>query len=247
MSPSVSIIIPAYNSMNTILSSLDSALKQGVDCEVIIVDDCSTDGTFDAVKHLIDDKTVIYYRNKENCGVAYSRNFGVRVAQGEYIAFLDADDVWRKGKLRAQLRLLEKTGAVLCGTARELMKEDGSLTGKIIKVPSRIGYKKLLYGNVINCSSVLIRSDVMKNYPMTDDHLHEDYITWLRILKDNGEAVFLKKPYLLYRLSKSGKSANKLQSAKSTFGVYRRLGFGLFRSCRYFAGYAVSAVIKYSI
>lgn len=246
MRPLVSVIMPAYNSAATIISAIESVLYQDVNLELIIVDDCSKDNTYNLIKDRVDEETIIYYKNSVNRGVAYSRNYGIEKAKGKYIAFLDSDDIWRKGKLKAQIELLEKSSAVLCATARELMNNEGDLTNKIIPVPDTVDYKKLLCGNVINCSSVLILSDLMKEYPMTDDDLHEDYITWLKILKSGGKAIFLKEPYLLYRLSKAGKSANKFKSAKATFGVYRRIGLSLPVSVYYFFRYAISALIKYS-
>lgn len=247
MRPLVSVIMPVYNSKATIKRAVDSVFDQDVDLELIIVDDASKDDSYDLIKDRVDDERFYYYRNFENKGVAYSRNFGIDKAKGKYIAFLDSDDVWRKGKLKNQIALLEETKAVLCGTARELMRYDGSLTGKIIRVPESIDFKGLLKGNVINCSSVLVLSELMKNYPMTDDDLHEDYITWLRILKNHGRAVFLKDAYLLYRVSSGSKSGNKFRSAKATYGVYRRLGFNLPSALYYFIRYVISAVIKYSV
>lgn len=247
MRPLVSVIMPVYNSRDTIMQAVDSVFYQEVDLELIIIDDCSEDDSYSLIKNRIDDERLYYYRNSENKGAAYSRNFGINKAKGKYIAFLDSDDVWRKGKLQKQIALLENTKAVLCGTARELMRHDGSLTGKIIRVPESIDFKGLLKGNVINCSSVLMLSEVMKHYPMTDDDLHEDYITWLRILKEHGRAVFLKDAYLLYRVSAGSKSGNKLRSAKATYGVYRRLGFCIPFAFYYFIRYAISAVIKYGL
>lgn len=246
MNPLVSVIMPAYNSGATILASIESVFIQEIDLELIIVDDCSSDDTYELIRNKIDHERVFYYRNSVNKGVAFSRNFGVEKARGKYIAFLDSDDIWREDKLRKQIDLIESSNAVICATARELIKHDGFRTGKIIKVPESVDFKGLLSGNVINCSSVLIETGLMKEYPMTDDDIHEDYITWLRILRDKGRAVFLKEPYLLYRLSVGGKSANKFKSARSTYSVYRRLGLSIPAALYYFVRYAVSAVVKYS-
>lgn len=245
----VSVIMPAYNSAKTISYAIDSVFIQDRIKELIIIDDCSSDNTEDTVKAKIADNkyNIIYLKNKKNMGAAFSRNRGISLAKGEYIAFLDADDIWRSDKINKQIELINKTGAIMCACSRELMLHNGELVGKIVKVPESSDYKKLLCGNAVNCSSVLIKADVMKAYPMTDDDIHEDYITWLRILRDsNDRVVFLTFPYLLYRLSINGKSSNKFKSAISTFKVYRRLGLSFFSSIYYFCRYVISAVIKYS-
>ena len=140
---------------------------------------------------------------------------------------------------------MERTGCVLSCTARELMTPQGELTGRIIPVKEEITYRDLLHHNSINCSSVVLKTEVAKNYPMEHDDSHEDYITWLKILQKYKKACGIREPLLKYTLSNQGKSGNKLQSARMTFMVYRYLGFGILKSCYYFASYALHGVWKY--
>lgn len=109
---------------------------------------------------------------------------------------------------------MERTGCVLSCTARELMTPQGELTGRIIPVKEEITYRDLLHHNSINCSSVVLKTEVAKNYPMEHDDSHEDYITWLKILQKYKKACGIREPLLKYRLSNQGKSGNKLQSAR---------------------------------
>ena len=99
-------------------------------------------------------------------------------------------------------------------------------------------YRDLLVQNPINCSSVVIRKDVAAEFPMVHDECHEDYIMWLQILKKYRKACAINKPLLNYRLSNTGKSGSKLQSARMTFKVYRYMNFGYFKSLMCFVGYA---------
>lgn len=172
-------------------------------------------------------------------------NGGVQLAQGEYVAFLDSDDYWTPDKLRKQLACIQQSGAVLCCTARELLSPSGIPTGRIIPVRTTITYRQLLRHNCINCSSVLLRADVARDFPMEHEDSHEDYITWLKILRQYGFAVGVNEPLLKYRLSTTGKSGNKIQSAKMTFRVYRYLGFGIAKSLLCFLSYAIHGTAKY--
>lgn len=249
----VSVVIPAWNAKKYLAAAVTSVLRQsdavssGISLEILIIDDCSSDGTLSLAERMACEHPdrIRVFHNDADIGAAETRNVGIRAARGKYIAFLDADDWWADGKLIAQVQLLEKTGAVLCGTGRELMCPDGTSAGRIIGMPARVSYRQLLRGNVISCSSVVMRADAAKRFGMERDDLHEDYILWLRVLKAYGDAVGIDAPLLKYRLSEGGKSRNKTKSARMTYGVYRYLGFGRLRSIRYFLQYAVHGVMKY--
>ena len=243
--PQVSVIMPVYNGEKYIKQAVESVFAQKVATELLVIDDGSTDHTEKVLSAYEGREDFRYLKNKENMGAARSRNRGVQEARGEYIAFLDADDWWEEGKLTAQLELLEKTGYVLCSTGRELMKADGTDTGRYIPVKEKILYRDLLKHNSINCSSVVIRREAALEFPMEHDDSHEDYITWLKVLRKYGYAVGVTKPYLKYRLSEGGKSRNKLKSAAMTYNVYRYAGYGRIKSCIFFCSYAVHGIWKY--
>ena len=111
--PQVSVIMPVYNGEKYIKQAVESVFAQEVSTELLVIDDGSTDHTEKVLSAYKGREDFRYLKNKENMGAARSRNRGVQEARGEYIAFLDADDWWEKGKLTAQLELLEKTGYVL--------------------------------------------------------------------------------------------------------------------------------------
>ncbi len=236
--PLISVIIPAYNAMGTIAGAVESALAQNVPLEIIVVDDGGNEGLEDLLSN-----DVILLKNARNLGAAESRNRGIRHARGKYVAFLDADDLWLPGKLQKQLDAIGDK--VLCCTARELMTPEGICTGRVIGVKERITYRELLKHNSINCSSVLLRRDVALEFPMEHSDSHEDYILWLKILQKYGEAVGINEPLLRYRLSNTGKSGSKLNSAKMTFRVYRYMGFGPVKSLICFCSYAIHGTFKY--
>lgn len=245
--PMVSVIMPAYNCANYIEKSIESALIQKVPLEIIVVNDCSKDNLNEVMVKYQDNLRIRYIQNEENLGAAQTRNKAVQLARGRYVAFLDSDDYWAEEKLEKQLKLMEQTGDVLCSTARELLTPEGECTGRIIPVKQRITYQELLKHNSINCSSVVIKTEVAKEFPMCHEDSHEDYIMWLRILKKYGTACAINEPLLKYRLSNQGKSGSKLHSAKMTFKVYRYIGFGMIKSVLCFMSYAFQGVKKYYI
>ena len=246
--PKVSIIVPVYNVERYIVRSMDSLVNQTLkDIEIIVVNDGSTDNS----KKLIE----IYQKkypnkiklvDKKNGGLSDARNYGIPYATGEYIAFLDADDRFAPGKLKKQVELLEQTGACLCNTARVLMTPDGSLTQTIMHTPEKITLAELEKTNVINCSSVVAPREILLKYPMQHSEVHEDYLTWLQMLRAYPYAVGIDEPLLEYRLSAHGKSRNKLKSARMTYRTYRLAGYPVWKSCRMFLSYMINGLKKYA-
>lgn len=244
--PLISVIIPAYNCQQFIRRAIDSALAQQMPVEILVIDDCSTDRLDDVMADYRGNPSVIYLKNNRNLGAAQTRNRGVSLAKGRYVAFLDADDYWAEGKLRKQLEAIEASHVVLCATARELLTPEGKPTGRIIPVKNRISYRDLLKHNSINCSSVLLQTEVAREFPMHHEDSHEDYIMWLEILRKYNMACGINEPLLKYRLSSSGKSGSKLNSARMTYTAYRYSGLSVPMSICCFCSYAIHGIWKYS-
>lgn len=241
----VSVIMPAYNCTAYISAAIESALVQDVPLEVLVIDDCSSDNLDRLMERYRFDPRVRYVKNRKRMGVAYSRNRGIAMARGSYIAFLDADDLWAKGKLKRQLELMREKNAVICSTARELMNPDGSLSGYVIPVKESYTFSDIRTQNQLNCSSVVLRTDVAREFPMHHDDSHEDYLMWLEVLKKYQFGCAINEPLLKYRITNTGKSGDKWNSAKMTYRTYRYMGFGFFRSLACFICYAFHGVRKY--
>ncbi len=243
----ISVIIPAFNCGKYLPCAIDSVMKQGIDLEIILVDDASTDNTEQVVQKLKKKSQypICYIKNFKNIGVSASRNKGVQYAQAGYIAYLDADDWWESEKLKKQIRKLKESGGILCYTGRELFREDGSKTGRKIAVPPRVDLKKLLYTNYIPCSSVVLKTEVAKEFPMEHDEVHEDYLTWLRIVKKYGCVYGINEPLLKSRLTKNGKSRKKRRSIIMTYGVYRCFGIGRKKAVWYTGNHLIRSLLRY--
>lgn len=243
--PLISVIMPVYNGAATIRQAIDSVFIQNVPLELLVIDDGSSDCTPEILSNYMQRADFRYLRNAHNLGAAGSRNRGVREAQGKYIAFLDADDWWEAGKLQKQLETMQHTGCILCSTGRELMNHDGSPAGKYIPVKESVSYRDLLRHNSINCSSVLLPRDIALEFPMEHDDSHEDYLTWLHILRKYGSAAGINEPLLKYRMSKESKSGDKRKSAVMTYKVYQYMGYHPVQCLFYFISYAVHGLWKY--
>lgn len=245
--PVISVIMPAYQAGRYIGQAIDSVRQQTCrePWELLIIDDCSTDDTRRIVESYASDPRIRYIRQTHNQGAAAARNRGIQLARGTYAAFLDADDWWDSDKLRLQMKCIARTKAVLCCTGRELMNPDGTPKGRIIPVPKQITYPMLLRTNVIPCGSVVLRTEIAREFGFEHDECHEDYILWLRILKKYKTAAGVNVPALKCRLSAGGKSRNKLKSARMQYGSYRYLGYGRIRSFYYMIFYTLYGFCKY--
>lgn len=246
--PICSIILPVYNSVRYLNSTITSVVQQTMtDFEVLAIDDCSTDESLRMLYRWAEkDRRIQVFRNAKNQGVAEMRNRGIQLAKGEYIAFLDSDDSWHCDKLEQQIRLLEQTGYDFCCTAYAMFDEQGQRIKNRMLSRQTIMLEDLLRENYICCSSVLLRSQLAKQHSMDGTYAHEDYVYWLELLQSGARGCVLNKCLTSYRLAQTSRSANKIKAAQGRWQVYRRyLGYGVFRSGWYFVQYAVNGVRKY--
>ena len=233
----VSIIMPAYNAEKTIEASITSVISQTYhDWELIVIDDYSKDSTAKLVSEFVKlDSRIFLYTNENNLGVAQTRNEGVKRANGQWIAFLDSDDIWHKEKLHKQLQLMQTTGAAISYTSTAYMNHEGVPFGYVLQAKQRLYYNDLLKQNLMSCSSVMVKRDVIPFFVNGD--VHEDYVAWLNILQNEKCAYGLKEPLLTYRLAYSSRSGNRLRSAKMIYNAYCHVGYGgvtsLFLTLRY--------------
>lgn len=244
----VSIIMPAYNAERYIEASIRSVLNQTwPHWELIVVDDCSSDRTAEIVRLFqSEDSRIRLLQNAANRGVSASRNAGIAQAKGEWVAFLDSDDCWRQDKLALQLEFAQRNHCPFTFTGSGFMDENGQPLSYCLSVPGRLTFRRLLKQNLVSCSSVLIRRELMKGFPAVSERMHEDFAAWLMILRDHQLAACgLDKPLLIYRVSRNSKSGNKLRAALMTFRVYRYIGLPFPAAVYYWGWYAGKSLMKY--
>lgn len=218
----VSIIIPVYNCADYLQSTLDSVFAQTMpDFEVIVVNDNSTDATGELLSQYAGRKNVRILQNTCNMGVAFSRNQALEQAQGEFICFLDGDDLWKPDKLQKQLQFMQDQQCDLCYTAYDFMRDDGQPCGKTYRVPRQLTWSKLIYENVIGCSTVMCRAELLQKHRFREQYFHEDYVLWLELLKNGYCAYGVQEPLVKYRFARQSKSGNKIKAAKGRWEIYR--------------------------
>lgn len=245
--PLVSIIMPAYNSEKHIRESIESVLSQSMeDWELLVIDDASQDETADIVqRYALLDKRISLFKNDRNIGTAKSRNIGLDNAKAKWVAFLDSDDIWYSNKLERQLEIAEKEGAELVCSSYCILYEN---TGKRVnyRIPSKISYEKLLCENIIGCSTVLLKSQLLKKRRFLSDIYHEDYAMWLALLKSGCNAIGCDEVLVEWRSSESGKSFDKRRAALNRWIIYRSIEhLSLPKACFVFCVYGVRGIVKY--
>lgn len=248
--PKISIITPAYNCEKYLEEAVDSVLAQTTqDWELLIIDDCSKDHTYRCMQKLAErDSRIRIFKNTQNAGAAATRNFGIRQAKGQWIAFLDSDDLWKKEKLEKQMNFLEKyPEASFLFTGSAFIEDDGMTIAHTLHVPERVNRRRLLGQNVISCSSVLIRRELMLEFPMPEeDGIHEDFATWLGILSKVPWAYGMDEPLLIYRRALASKSGEKGKSAQMNWRTYIKAEVPLLPRIFCMASYTFHGLYKYS-
>ncbi|MBS9937886.1 glycosyltransferase family 2 protein [Vibrio alginolyticus] len=241
----VSIIMPSYNSDGTILESIQSVLSQTYkNWELIIVDDRSTDNTWQVIQTYADKyDNIRVYQNKENLGAGASRNFAIKKARGRFIAFLDSDDLWTEDKLAEQIPFMLENNYPLTYTHYSRFTSEEELS--VVTAPEYTTYKKLMYSNVIGCLTAVYDAQALGKRYMPLIRKRQDMGLWLDILKDTPKAYCLPKPLAKYRLD-SGMTANKFSVLSYQWKFYRDVvGLSLPRSLFTFSVYAVKGTMKH--
>lgn len=219
----VSIIVPTYNACEYIQQTISSVLFQTYhNWELLIIDDCSSDNTISIVKEFAEsDPRIRYFSTNQNTGSpSQPRNIGIEQAKGDYIAFLDSDDIWLPNKLEEQLAFMQEYGYDFVYSNYEKMSWDGKREQRIVKVKGSASYKDILKTNEIPCLTVLLRRELLNDvrFKSVPD---EDCVCWLDILKKGYKAYNTGKVHAVYREAKQSRSSNKFKMFKERWYILR--------------------------
>ena len=225
MNSLVSIITPSYNSVRYISECVESVLAQTyTSWEMIIVDDCSEDDSKQLITALSSNDTRIKTIFLDsNIGAAEARNIALAKAKGQYIAFLDSDDLWEPHKLERQISFMNKNNIAFSYTTYQSISEDGLNLINIIKAPKEMTYYSYLKNTIIGCLTVIINREKVGYFEMPNVRSSHDMALWLLILKRGFSAYGLDENLAKYRIVSSSNTANKMKAVKDVWRVYREI------------------------
>lgn len=245
----VSIITPLYNCEKFLEETIDCVLKQTYsNWEWILVDDCSTDNSAEIIKkYAKEDKRIKYVKLEENSGAAVARNKAIDMSTGRFIAFLDADDLWRPNKTEFQVNYMLKNHYGFTCTDYDKVDEEGNSLNKIIRLPEKINYDQLLGNTIIQTVGVMIDLEIIDkklvNMPLM--RKRQDSATWAKILKPGNLCYRVPQVLATYRVVKGSLSSNKLTLIKHNWHWWRDVEhLGLFKTCLCTISWAFNATKK---
>jgi len=227
----VSIITPLYNSEAFISETITSVLNQTYKYwELVLIDDASTDATSSiASRFVAKHSNVFLLKNETNLGAGHSRNRGIQVAQGDFITFLDADDLWKPEKLEKQIQFINTHDTDICFNSYELINESSEPLNIKVEALPVLTYKKLLKSNYIGNLTGMYNTKTLGKVYMPLLRKRQDWLLWLNALERSGKpALSLNESLAYYRIREASVSAKKWPLIKYNYWVYKKgLGYSI--------------------
>lgn len=216
----VSIIMPSWNTGNYIAESIESVLNQTYkNWELLIVDDCSTDNT-DSVVASFDDKRIRYFKNKKNSGAALTRNRAIRKANGEWIAFLDSDDLWSPEKLEKQVKFMNDNGYVFSYHDFVKIDEKSKPLNVYVSGPDVVTKRKMYNYGYPGCLTFMYSAKAMGLIQIKDIKKNNDYAILLKLCK-KANCYRMNENLAQYRIRTKSISHDKLsKKLKSHYDLF---------------------------
>lgn len=217
--PLVSIIMPAHNAEKYIRQSIQSVINQSYqNWELIITDDASTDRTIEVIESFKEDRIKIL-KLTQNAGAAVARNASIERAKGDFMAFLDSDDLWHKDKLAKQIAFMQENEISFSSTEYGNIDEKGQLVN-ITKNHDQLDYDGILKycpGN----STVIYNTNQLGKFYIPNIRKRNDFVMWLQVIKSAQILYGLKEPLTYYRVREDSLSIDKKSLIKYQWQVYR--------------------------
>ena len=223
MNSLVSIITPCFNSEKYVSQAVQSVISQThQNWELLLIDDCSSDATYSIISNFASqDVRIKAFKLDKNSGAGVARNFAIQQASGNYIAFLDADDLWKPEKLEKQLSFMETQNIPLTFSFYETIDKAGNLRNESITTPSKVTYKQLYYCNWIGNLTGIYSVEFFGKMPISSIKKRQDWMMWLQIVKQIQTGIPVPESLAYYRVREDSISASKWKLIKYNFKVYR--------------------------
>ena len=244
----VSVITPIYNAEKYLADTLNSVFAQDYKkIEIILVDDCSTDNSAKIISEFQKNHSgIVYFLQEKNMGAGVARNKALELARGQYVAFLDSDDIWLQDKISKQIKLMKKEGSPFSYTAIEMMNDKGETTKTKRKLREVCDYKYLLHNTIIATSSVVIDRNHFGDFRVSLRRGGQDYATWLMLLRSGTVACGINEALVRYRVAKGSLSSNKFKSIKQVWEIQTRdEGISKFKAFFHVICFTLNALKKY--
>lgn len=223
-----------FNSEAYVSESINSVLNQTYsNWELILIDDCSKDRTLEIVEtFLLKSPNIKIIKNQENFGAAITRNKGIEASKGDYIAFLDGDDLWKPEKLEKQITFMLTQNCDVCFSSYEQIDVVGKPLNKLIKAIPELSYQKLLKSNYIGNLTGMYNVQILGKIKAPNLRKRQDWLLWLNALKTSGKpARGIQESLAYYRVREYSMSSNKFNLIKYNYWVYTKgLQFSTLRS-----------------
>lgn len=220
----ISIIMPTYNCAKFIEETIESILRQTYsNWELIIVDDCSKDNTDEVVKKYESDTRIKYHKLETNQGAAIARTTAMKLATGNYMAFLDSDDLWKETKLEKQLKFMQNNDYNFTCTAYEQIDEQSNKLNKVIKTKKKADYNRILLDCPVGNSTVMYNVDKLGKFEVPNIRKRNDDALWLQILKKEKYIYGMEDVLMEYRIRNNSISSNKIDLIKYHWYLYREI------------------------
>tara|TARA_R110000851_G_scaffold303218_2_gene460760 strand:+ start:4181 stop:4891 length:711 start_codon:yes stop_codon:yes gene_type:complete len=210
--------MPSFNASLYISDAIESVIHQNYsNWELLIVDDNSTDSTRSLVSGFLDERIKLIRLKKNSGSPSKPRNIGLSYAKGDYIAFLDSDDLWLSNKLSVQLRFMQREKCLFSCSPYQLF----GMKSALYVPPEEVTYDELLINNSIGCLTAIVHKSLLRELEFPECG-HEDFSLWLQVLRSYGSCKSVGVVLAKYRVVSNSVSSNKFKVIPFFWHIYRK-------------------------
>lgn len=244
--PLVSILIPTFNSAQFIAETIASVQQQTYEnWEIIVVDDVSTDGTVALISKIRETDVRIQLQVLErNSGTGVARNTALAKTKGKYIAFLDADDLWKPEKLEKQILFMQTNDLPFTFSFYDCIDEQGNSLHRRVKAPRNLSYRQLFFCNYVGNLTGIYDVEFFGKISISNIRKRQDWMHWLTVLKKIKRAKPVPESLAFYRIRDNSLSTSKTALIRYNFAVYRQFhGYNLVVSLLCMTGFLFTQLV----